>query len=152
MNACVEQINTMGKVFIDFAVPMLVQSSVLIVILLVLDLLLRKRIRAVFRYWIWMIVLIKLVLPPTLSLPTSPAYWIGHKIHNPVSSSQIPEENQTYSYAAYTETLPYHDIGASGYSMKPTSYVEKFSPGSSLSILFPAPKDILDQECLSLLP
>ena len=29
---------------------------------------LHARVRAVFRYWVWMLVLVKLVLPPTLAL------------------------------------------------------------------------------------
>ena len=87
MDAILEQINSMGNAFVDFALPMLVQSSVLIVVLLGLDMILRKRVKAVFRYWIWMIVLLKLVLPTTLSSPTSPAYWLGNELH-----SMIPQE------------------------------------------------------------
>ena len=98
MIACLEQINSVGKTFISFAVPMLIQSSVLIIILLGLDLILRKRIRAVFRYWIWMIVLIKLILPPSLSLPTSPVYWLGDKIQGIVKQeSSVPQESIAYS-------------------------------------------------------
>jgi len=76
MDAILEQINSAGKVFVGFAWPMLIQSSILIVVLLGLDLVLRKRIRAVFRYWMWMIVLVKLILPTALASPTSPAYWL----------------------------------------------------------------------------
>ena len=112
MEAILEQINSAGKTFIEFAVPMLIQSSVLIIILLGLDLILRKRIRAVFRYWIWMIVLVKLMLPPSLSLPTSPAYWFGHNVHNMVSNEQIPEKPQTYSSVVHNESSTYHDISA----------------------------------------
>jgi len=71
MNAILERINSMGKVFVEFAGPMLIQSSALILILLLVDLVLRKKVRAVFRYWIWMLVLVKLVLPTTLSSPVS---------------------------------------------------------------------------------
>ena len=53
MNAMFEHINSAGLTFVKFAVPMLVQSSVLIAILLLADFLLRKRVRAVFRYCIW---------------------------------------------------------------------------------------------------
>jgi beta-lactamase regulating signal transducer with metallopeptidase domain len=66
MNAVLEYINWMGKGFVGFAGPMLLQSSVLIIILLIVDLLLRKKVRAVFRYWLWMLVLAKLVLPISL--------------------------------------------------------------------------------------
>lgn len=37
------------------------------VVLLALDVLLRNRIRAGFRYMLWMLLLVKLVLPPTLA-------------------------------------------------------------------------------------
>jgi beta-lactamase regulating signal transducer with metallopeptidase domain/tetratricopeptide (TPR) repeat protein len=80
MNAILEQINSAGFVFVSFALPMLVQSSILIVVLLLADLLLRKKVRAVVRYWLWMLVLIKLVLPTNLSSPVSLGYWFGDKL------------------------------------------------------------------------
>jgi beta-lactamase regulating signal transducer with metallopeptidase domain len=80
MNAILEQINSAGFVFVKFALPMLVQSSILIVALLLAELLLRKKVRAVFRYWLWMLVLIKLVLPTTLSSPVSIGSWFGDKL------------------------------------------------------------------------
>jgi len=82
MNAMLEQINSMGRVFVEFAGPMLVQSSALIVILLLVDFLLRKRVRAVFRYFIWMLVLVKLILPSSLSTPVSVGYWFGDELAN----------------------------------------------------------------------
>ena len=98
MDAILEQINSMGSAFVDFALPMLVQSGALIVVLLGLDMILRKKIRAVFRYWIWMIVLAKLVLPTTLSAPTSPAYWLGDDLHGAVSKEPVaPEKSKMAS-------------------------------------------------------
>jgi len=41
---------------------------------------LRKKVRAVFRYCVWMLVFIKLILPPTLSLPTGIGYWCGSSL------------------------------------------------------------------------
>jgi len=82
MNAILEQINSMGKAFVEFAWPMLVQSSVLIVILLLVDLAVRKKVRAVFRYCIWMLVLAKLVLPSSLSSPLSLGYLFGDSLEN----------------------------------------------------------------------
>ncbi len=89
MDAILEHINSAGNAFVNFAIPMLVQSSVLIVVLLGLDLLLRKKIRAVFRYWIWMIILLKLILPTTLSAPTGPVYWFGDELHEVVARQSI---------------------------------------------------------------
>jgi len=80
MNEMLQQINSIGKAFVQFAGPMLIQSGVLVLILLLADLLLRKKVRAVFRYWMWMLVLVKLLLPASLSLPMSFGYWFGDKL------------------------------------------------------------------------
>jgi len=65
---------------------MLIQSSLLIAILFGLDILLRKRIRSVFRYCLWMLVLVKLVLPSNLSVPFSMGYWMGNAFDRVESS------------------------------------------------------------------
>jgi len=67
---------------------MFIQSAVLIVVLLMLDWMLKKRVRAVFRYWVWMLVLLKLVLPVHLALPTSPAYWTQMPVLDVVDSTR----------------------------------------------------------------
>ena len=73
-------INEVGQWFCKYNFAMLVQSSVLIAVLLVLDLIIKKRVRAVVRYCIWMLVLVKLVLPTSLSMPTGLGYWAGDPI------------------------------------------------------------------------
>jgi len=72
---CVAGLNEVGASFCDYAVAMFVQSGLLVVVLLVVDRLLRKRVRATVRYWLWMLVFVKLVLPPSLCLPTGIGYW-----------------------------------------------------------------------------
>ncbi|MFC1793694.1 M56 family metallopeptidase [Planctomycetota bacterium] len=69
--------NSIGGEFWSYAAGMFVQSGVLILSLLTINFLLRKRVRATFRYWLWMLVFIKLILPPSLSLPTGVGYWLG---------------------------------------------------------------------------
>jgi len=76
MNALIESLNRWGEIAIPLAGQALWQSSLLIVVLLALDLLLRHRVRAGFRYALWMLLLVKLVLPPSLALPTGAGYWI----------------------------------------------------------------------------
>src|SRR2546427_12094851 len=90
MNSVVETLNQWGARFEDFALPMLLQSSLLIVLLFAFDLVLRNRVRAVVRYGLWMLVLIKLVLPPSFAAPTSLAYWLSEKkaVKTPPASSQ----------------------------------------------------------------
>jgi len=66
-----------GDGFWRYALTMLVQTSVLIVALLALDAILRRYTRAVLRYALWMLLLVKLMLPPGLSSPVSVGTWIG---------------------------------------------------------------------------
>jgi beta-lactamase regulating signal transducer with metallopeptidase domain len=77
--ALLGDLNTVGQEFVRFSYAMLIQSSILILVLLALDLVLRKRVRAVFRYYLWMLVLVKLILPTTLTFPTGVGYWVGEK-------------------------------------------------------------------------
>jgi beta-lactamase regulating signal transducer with metallopeptidase domain len=78
---------------------MFVQSSVLIILLLIIDFMLRKKVRAVFRYCVWMLVFIKLILPPTISLPTGIGYWCGdslsteHIISKPIADNTSTAES-----------------------------------------------------------
>jgi beta-lactamase regulating signal transducer with metallopeptidase domain len=78
MLSFIELINDCGKMFIDSMGLMLIQSSILIAILFVLDFLLRRHTRAVFRYCLWMLILVKLVLPSNLSIPFSMGYWLAN--------------------------------------------------------------------------
>lgn len=80
IDSVINMLNRAGDSFCGFALLMLIQSSVLILALYLIDLAIRKRVRAVFRHCIWMLVFIKLVLPPTLCLPTGIGYWCGIEI------------------------------------------------------------------------
>jgi beta-lactamase regulating signal transducer with metallopeptidase domain/protocatechuate 3,4-dioxygenase beta subunit len=152
VDAILEQINSMGNAFVGFALPMLVQSSILIMAILALDLLLRRKVRAVSRYWIWMIVLVKLVLPTNLSSPTSPAYWFGADLQRAVVQETITAqtseivspiiETSTDSPAfpeAMSEVQPVEGIRRDpGVAALPAQEVVKVPPTmSSLSIGWP---------------
>ena len=80
-------LNNVSRVFCNYAAGVFVQSAMLVILLLVVDLLLRKRVRAVFRYCVWLLVLVKLILPPTLSLPTGIGYWVGDRLPTAISIS-----------------------------------------------------------------
>jgi beta-lactamase regulating signal transducer with metallopeptidase domain len=86
LNAVIEGINKVGAGWWMFSTAMLVQASILIAIIFLLDLFLRKRIRAVVRYWIWMLVLVKLALPTSLSLPTGVGYWVENPLANTLTT------------------------------------------------------------------
>jgi beta-lactamase regulating signal transducer with metallopeptidase domain/ankyrin repeat protein len=80
VNDCLMELNKVAGVFYSYAAGVFIQSALLVILLFVIDLFLRKRVRAVFRYCLWLLVLVKLVLPPVLSLPTGIGYWVGDHI------------------------------------------------------------------------
>ena len=91
MTSFIEILNHWGDHFLNFAWPMLWQSSLLIAIIFALDVALRRKIRAAIRYALWLMVLVKLLLPPSLALQTSLAWWL-------MPSPQPPAMPQKTSY------------------------------------------------------
>ncbi|HEV3301267.1 MAG TPA: M56 family metallopeptidase, partial [Planctomycetaceae bacterium] len=75
-NSAIELINHAGAIYWKFASAMFLQTVVLIAVLYLLELCLRRRVRPVVRYWIWSLVLLKLMLPVTLYTPFSVGYWL----------------------------------------------------------------------------
>lgn len=55
---------------------MLWQSSLLIIVVFALDCALARKIRPAVRHALWMVVLVKLLLPPALALPTGATWWL----------------------------------------------------------------------------
>jgi beta-lactamase regulating signal transducer with metallopeptidase domain len=95
MNSFIESLNQWGGNYLSFAWPMLWQSSLLIVVLFAFDLFFRRKLRASIRYALWLVVLLKLSLPTTFALPTSPAWWL-HKTPPPIVAK--PETHFTVTY------------------------------------------------------
>ena len=81
MNSSIEALNLGGGQFLHFAGAMLWQSSLLLAVVFILDWFLARKLRASVRYALWLAVLVKLMLPPTLALPTSPAWWLHPAQH-----------------------------------------------------------------------
>lgn len=122
INTCITGLNNIGQGFWDYAVSIFVQSSVLIVLLLIIDFVLRKRVRAVFRYCVWMLVFVKLILPTSFALPTGIGYWLADYWPTETSVSEqkptpaveqavpaaVPEQRQvvTLEPAVINETVP----------------------------------------------
>ncbi|MBN2591682.1 MAG: hypothetical protein JXA96_17585 [Sedimentisphaerales bacterium] len=101
----IKMLNNAGRGFCDFSLTMFVQVSVLIVVLLIIDILIRKRVRATFRYWIWMLVFIKLILPPALSLPTGIGNWFGE--YFVVNSADFDRQVQNINSAPEISIEPF---------------------------------------------
>ncbi len=94
-----EILNRWGEHFVNFAWPMLWQSSALIAVVLALDVALRRKVRAAIRHALWLVVLLKLMLPPALALPTSPSWWM-HRTAPPPAKSPPVSVTVTYGEAA----------------------------------------------------
>jgi beta-lactamase regulating signal transducer with metallopeptidase domain len=69
--------NDAGASATAVAVSMSVQLAVLVGVLSGLDWLIRHRARAALRHGLWMLVVIKLLLPVDLLSPTAVAYWVA---------------------------------------------------------------------------
>ncbi len=95
MTHLINQLNSWGRQWLDFALPMLFQSSVLILVLLALDRLLIHRVRAVVRYGLWMLLPLKLLLPTSFSLPTGVGYWTGPAPPRPVEHPWVDAQRST---------------------------------------------------------
>jgi hypothetical protein len=102
MNSFIETLNQWGGNFLRFAWPMLWQSSLLIAVLFVFDFLFRRKLRASIRYALWLVVLVKLCVPPTLALPTSPAWWL-HKTPPPIATKAETRYTVTYDNLSLPE-------------------------------------------------
>lgn len=62
---------------------MLVQSSMLVIGLLMAEALAGRRWRPALRHGLWLLVLVKLMVPPTFTFPTGLGYWIGARPVSP---------------------------------------------------------------------
>ncbi|MGB2862177.1 MAG: M56 family metallopeptidase, partial [Sedimentisphaerales bacterium] len=92
-------LNRVGGVFYDYAASVFIQSALLVILLFAIDLLLRKRVRAIFRYCVWLLVLVKLILPPMLSLPTGIGYWAGDHLPAAPGASNMAFDADALEFA-----------------------------------------------------
>ena len=158
MNPFIEYINDCGEAFVGSAGLMVIQSSVLIAILFGLDFVLRKRLRAVFRYWLWMLVLVKLTLPSSLAAPYSLGYWLADTVDrverslpSPANPSGASIDGVGYSWrepvdAAIDDfTVQILSVAAERSALLATdgpvgSYAVKPEPAANLMEVLPAPQ------------
>jgi beta-lactamase regulating signal transducer with metallopeptidase domain len=79
MEWIITQVNMAGQVFVDLAWPMLLTSVALALLVLLVEFMLRARVRAGLRYWLVTCVLAYLVLTPLLSLSPPSTHWPSGK-------------------------------------------------------------------------
>jgi len=105
--------NSTGCQFVNFVLPMLIQSSIIIAIVFILDIFLRNRVRSSFRCGLWLLVFIKLVLPPSLVCPAGLWYWLNsnHISHLISLNTVMPDTSLAPAYSLtkpgdFSEIMP----------------------------------------------
>ena len=66
----VEQLNLIARLWWEWTAAMFWQAGLLIIVIGCIDLLIRRRAWPQLRYALWSLILVKFLLPPTLSLPS----------------------------------------------------------------------------------
>jgi beta-lactamase regulating signal transducer with metallopeptidase domain len=122
----VQALNDAGDSWAGWAWPMLWQSALVAGIIFLIDRLIRNRARATVRYALWMLVLVKLVLPPDLAFPSGPGYWM--QWHTAVTEATVPAGSSTAA-VSYTVPSQLADEQASGPAA--TMTIEKAMPVAS---------------------
>lgn len=119
MDSIIETWNSWAEHLSGFVWPMLWQSSLLIAAVFALDLAMRRRVRAAVRYALWLIVLVKLMLPPSFASSASLAYWI-------IPAKQSPAPKPTPTYIVTYGNSTFAELPVSVQSMLPVAEPEVF--------------------------
>jgi len=80
----VDFLNQLGAPAWNLARTMFLQTALLVAALLLFDLLLGRSLRSALRYALWLLVVMKLLLPPSLLLPTGAGFWLGRWFAKPL--------------------------------------------------------------------
>jgi beta-lactamase regulating signal transducer with metallopeptidase domain len=83
-------LNQNGLFAWDLAQRMFLQTTILVLGLLLIDLLIGRHLRSALRYGLWLLVVVKLLLPPSLLLPTGAGFWVGQLLSKPAQETSTP--------------------------------------------------------------
>jgi beta-lactamase regulating signal transducer with metallopeptidase domain/Tol biopolymer transport system component len=108
------QINRIAEIWWSWMGPMFWQVSLLIAFLGVVDYCLRKRLWPQIRYAMWLLVLVKLLLPPTFALPTGIVSRLHPSTDRPMAKQY--EGSPTSSTLPPEEGFDRRDRGPKGYA------------------------------------
>lgn len=120
MNTLIELLNHYGEVFVNHAQAIAVQLSVVIVMVWLLERMLRRRVRASVRYALWMLVLVKLLLPTSLASPSGLGWWLRTQ-HEGESRRFVVETSTAAAAVPNTAATPAAISNAPGRSATPVS-------------------------------
>jgi bla regulator protein BlaR1 len=104
MGTIISILNKAGEIFCQHGMTMLVQFGLLTSLLFLADFAIRRRVKASLRYCLWSLVLIKLVLPTTLSLPTGIGDLTGINFSVQLTQVELPKPQIQTVYAPTTST------------------------------------------------
>jgi beta-lactamase regulating signal transducer with metallopeptidase domain len=76
MNVLIPTLSSWGDSWCALAAAVFWQSTILIGALLLLDFFLTRRLAPSTRYLLWLLVLVKLVMPPSFAAPSGVAWWL----------------------------------------------------------------------------
>ncbi len=131
------QVNTIGKAFVGLALPMLLESAVVIGLVLLVEFALRERLRAGLRYWLVTCVLAFLVLLPLLALDPPSTHWpAGKGSSNAIFHVWEPKA----AYADPTSSLPARHTNAplsqptTGQSGSPPAAQREWEPSQTTTV------------------
>lgn len=77
-------LNAAGQTAVVAGLRMTLQAAALTALMLAIDRVLRDRARAALRCGLWMLVVVKFLLPTDLPSPTALAYWIAPQLVSPI--------------------------------------------------------------------
>lgn len=116
MQWLITNVNRAGGVYVDLALPTLLTSMVLAGLLLLVEALLRTRVRAGLRYWLVTCVLAYLLLIPVLSLSPPSTHWpsgstalaegVSPSVVRPSPAEPQASPNPTPAPASHTGVSP----------------------------------------------
>ena len=108
----IDHINKIAEIWWNWMWPMFWQVSILICFVAAVDFILRKYIWPQVRYALWLLVLVKLILPPSFALPTSvfsniqPFFVNSSQQHVTIERPAPYEIVNEYSDSSDFSTLP----------------------------------------------
>ena len=86
----ISALNQWGSQLIPAGASLLAQSAILVILLLLMEVTIGRRLKATLRCALWLLILFKLALPPSLKLPTGLGFWLGPYLIPPLSTAPAP--------------------------------------------------------------
>lgn len=131
----IEQLNNLARVWWDWMWPMFWQVGALIAVIGVIDLLFRRCLWPQVRYALWLLVVVKLILPPTFALPTGIVSrvqpWVEQTFKELVSSSESSSPAFVEESFSEENSLPYSGFETSALA-EPFPDTHPVEPGGSI--------------------